>query len=910
MAHGGHEARARRDLLLPALEAAAGAGRLGQPRRPQPRLEAARRPAGRGVRRRLVLRPARRRRRGRRSSPTCATTSRAGSRARSGSARALEAAARAGRARRRRTSDATWLRSPCLGQCERAPAVLVTSAGPARRRGARPWRPLRRPTTCDRCSTTVRVVTGHAHRRAPMRASLAPQAGDQPLRLLARVGRVDPTVAGRVPRGSAATRRCAAALKMGAAAVIEEVTASKLVGRGGAAFPTGRKWAAVAAQPATPRYLVCNADESEPGTFKDRVILEQDPFALVESMTIAAFAVGASRGYLYLRGEYPLARRRLADAIDQARAAGLLGANVRGLGLVVRHRAAASAPAPTSRARRRRCSSRSRAARPEPRNKPPFPVELGLFGKPTAVNNVETLVNVPLILRNGGRAYATIGTEGSTGPKLFCVSGHVERPGRLRGRRSGRRWASSSSSPAACRAGGGSRRSCWAAPRASFVGPDKLDTPLTFEGTRAAGATLGSGVVMVFDETADLAGALRRIAAFFRDESCGQCVPCRVGTVRQEELLARLAGGAAARIARRGARAVRATSPRRCATRRSAASARRRPPRSRARIRGGLVHFDGIGGRRMTTGDIDRIYTEPAGPAVAHPAGAARRREVPTVELTHRRRRRLRPGRLDDPRGRPLGRASTRRRCATSRTSRRSTCAGCASSRSPDRACSSRPARGASRPGWRSRPTASASATRRRLVLELLGSSVDLSLAGPAEPDGDLARYADRYDADADALRTAGRAGGRRRARRARARATTTRRRRRRHARAAETVAQPVKVDNDLYVRDYSRCILCYKCVEACGERRPEHVRDRGRRARLRRPDLDRVRRPAARVGLRLLRQLHRRLPDGRADVPLRVRDARGRHVGRPRRRPSPTRSAPTAASAARSRSTSRTTGS
>jgi NADH-quinone oxidoreductase subunit F len=341
---------------------------------------------------------------------------------------------------------------------------------------------------------------------------------------------------------------------MGAEATIREVTDSKLMGRGGAAFPTGRKWSAVAAQPAQPHYVVCNADESEPGTFKDRVLMELDPFAVVEAMTIEGFATGASRGYLYIRGEYPLAEARITAALEAARAAGYLGENVAGTGwsfdIELRRGAGAYI-----------CGEETalfesiEGKRGEPRNKPPFPVEFGLFGKPTAINNVETLVNVLLVLgggegpeagdgTGGGARFASLGTEGSTGPKLFCLSGNVARPGvyevpfgttlrellELGGGVPGGRAIK------AILLGGAA---------GVFVGPETLDTPLTFEGTRAIGATLGSGVVMVFDETVDLVATLRRIAAFFRDESCGQCVPCRVGTVRQEELLARLADGGA-----------------------------------------------------------------------------------------------------------------------------------------------------------------------------------------------------------------------------------------------------------------------------------------------------------------------------------------------------------------------------
>jgi NADH-quinone oxidoreductase subunit F len=331
------------------------------------------------------------------------------------------------------------------------------------------------------------------------------------------------------------------AVKLGPAGVIREVTDSGLVGRGGAAFPTGRKWAAVAGQPVRPHELICNADESEPGTFKDRVLMEGDPYSVLEAMTIAGYATGAEHGYLYLRGEYPRALRALQTAIDTARERGFLGPDVMGLGFAfdVEIRRGAGAYI---------CGEETaifnsiEGYRGEPRNKPPFPVEVGLFGRPTLVNNVETLVNVLPILTGGPAAYAAVGTGRSSGPKLFCVSGSVARPGvyevpfgvTLRellelagGMPDGR-------SLKAVLLGGAA---------GAFVGPDGLDVPLTFEGATAAGVTLGSGVVMVLDDTVDLAPFLLRIAAFFRDESCGQCVPCRVGTVRQEEALVRLTGG-------------------------------------------------------------------------------------------------------------------------------------------------------------------------------------------------------------------------------------------------------------------------------------------------------------------------------------------------------------------------------
>jgi NADH-quinone oxidoreductase subunit F len=433
-----------------------------------------------------------------------------------------------------RDGQATWLRSPCLGVCERAPAAMITVAG------TDPKTAVAAPV--DAAGIAMRIDSNGRTDMAESPDPPIPQAGSPGLRLLAHVGVVDPASLDdyRAHGGFRALERARA---IGAQQVIDEVTASGLVGRGGAAFPTGRKWAAVAQQPAQPHYLVCNADESEPGTFKDRVLMEGDPFAVVEAMAIEAFAVGASKAYLYIRGEYPLAEKRIANAIAATRDAGLLAE----LEIEVRRGAGAYI-----------CGEETalfesiEGKRGEPRNKPPFPVEVGLFGKPTAVNNVETLVNVLQIVGADGAAAAfqALGTEGSAGPKLFCVSGNVARPGvyEVDFGTTLRELIDLSGGIA----GGKVLKAVLLGGAAGvFVGPDALDVPLTFEGTRAIGATLGSGVVMVFDETADMVGALTRIARFFRDESCGQCVPCRVGTVRQEELLARLSSGVAAAHGRR-----------------------------------------------------------------------------------------------------------------------------------------------------------------------------------------------------------------------------------------------------------------------------------------------------------------------------------------------------------------------
>ncbi|MFD8332985.1 NAD(P)H-dependent oxidoreductase subunit E [Streptomyces solisilvae] len=423
-------------------------------------------------------------------------------------------------------SGAVWQPSPCLGLCERAPAALALRAGET------PRAAVVAPATAGAIADAASAP--HDAAAEPPAVAAVPQSGADGLVLLRRVGVVDPGSLDdyRAHGGYAALRR---AFALGPAGVIREVTEAGLVGRGGAAFPTGRKWSATAQQPDHPHYLVCNADESEPGTFKDRVLLEGDPYALIEAMTIAGYATGAHRGYLYLRGEYPRALHRLRTAIDQARARGFLGEDVMGQGFAfdIEIRRGAGAYI---------CGEETaifnsiEGRRGEPRSKPPFPVEKGLFGKPTAVNNVETLVNVLPILIEGAQAYARTGTDTSTGTKLFCVSGTVARPGvyELPFGATLRELLELAGPPETLRAvllGGAA---------GGFVRPDELDVPLTFEGTRAAGTTLGSGVVLVLDDGVELPRVLLRIAEFFRDESCGQCVPCRVGTVRQEEALHRL----------------------------------------------------------------------------------------------------------------------------------------------------------------------------------------------------------------------------------------------------------------------------------------------------------------------------------------------------------------------------------
>src|SRR5579884_3701087 len=415
-----------------------------------------------------------------------------------------------------------WQRSPCLGMCDHAPAAMVVKAG---------LEPMQQPLGHVQAADVPSLLDVPRDGRVEK----LHVGGTQP-RLLRRIAvrrdsgnTTEPSIDEyRASGGYVALRR---ALEMGPAAVIAEITASKLVGRGGAAFSTGRKMEAVAHAAAHPHYIICNADESEPGTFKDRILMEHDPFAIVEAMTIAGIAAGCTQGFLYVRGEYPVAAQRLQHAVDEARSHGFLGNDImgRGLSFDVEIRRGAGAYI---------CGEETalfnsiEGKRGEPRNKPPFPAQAGLFGKPTLVNNVETLACIPDIITEGGEAFAATGTPGSTGTKLYCVCGTVRHAG-LYEVPFGTTLGELIELAGGLREGRTLHTVLLGGAAGTFVGPDALNMPLTFEATRAAGTTVGSGVVMLFDDTIDMAQIVTRIASFFRDESCGQCVPCRVGTVRQ-----------------------------------------------------------------------------------------------------------------------------------------------------------------------------------------------------------------------------------------------------------------------------------------------------------------------------------------------------------------------------------------
>jgi NADH-quinone oxidoreductase subunit F len=392
--------------------------------------------------------------------------------------------------------------SPCLGLCEHAPAVWMMDDGR--------WTVGDGTVEADRPRSMVygpiRILTANCGNGTTSLETYGEYAGLKKAK-------------GMTPE-----------------AVIAEVKASGLVGRGGAAFPTGVKWEGAAKAEGAPKYVICNADESEPGTFKDRVLLLDDPHRVIEGMCIAAYAIGASKGYIYIRGEYPYIVPVLENALKEARAAGYLGD---GFDIEIRVGAGAYI-----------CGEETalfesiEGKRGFPRIKPPFPTTHGVFGKPTVINNVETLCSVPMIITQGSAEYRKLGTEKSPGSKLFCVSGDVERRG-VYEIPFGTTLRELLEMAGGVKDGKHLQAVLFGGAAGAFATSDNLDVKLTFEDLRAAGLPLGSGVVMVFDEGRDMRQVLKSLGHFFAHESCGKCYPCQMGTQRQKEILERVANGMA-----------------------------------------------------------------------------------------------------------------------------------------------------------------------------------------------------------------------------------------------------------------------------------------------------------------------------------------------------------------------------
>ena len=324
--------------------------------------------------------------------------------------------------------------------------------------------------------------------------------------------------------------------------IIEQVKASGLRGRGGAGFPTGMKWQFVLKDTPKPKYICCNADESEPGTFKDHVLMERNPHLLIEGCAIACYAIGAKIAYIYIRGEFYHVQEILEAEIEKAYKAGLLGSNILGSGFdcdVYIHRGAGAYEAGEETA----LIESLEGKRAQPRLKPPFPAVEGLYQCPTAVNNVETLCNVPPIILNGAEWFAKLGPEKNGGPKLYCISGHVKKPG-----------VYEAAMNTTLReliydyAGGirGDRKLKAIIPGGSSVPlmlPDQLDTSASFDAIQKAGSLLGSAGLIVLDETVCMVWLAMNLLHFYRHESCGKCTPCREGCDWLYKLLMRLERG-------------------------------------------------------------------------------------------------------------------------------------------------------------------------------------------------------------------------------------------------------------------------------------------------------------------------------------------------------------------------------
>ncbi len=419
----------------------------------------------------------------------------------------------------------TYEQVPCLGMCEHAPNAL---------NGDKPGGNLTVADVPDFLACSHPEPEPRIYGTAPIK--------------VARVGQVDPYSLQdyEAHDGYAALQKV---LAMTPEAIMATLKASAVLGRGGAMFPVNLKWEFTRAAPGSPadKHIVANVDESEPGTFKDRALIDGDPFSLIEAMTIAAYAVGAENGWIFVRGEYPRSFERLSNAVDKARAAGYLGRDImgqQGFHFDIEMRKGAGAYI---------CGEETalieaiEGKRGFPRIKPPFPVTNGLFDQPTALNNVETLVAAMAVLNIGVEEWLQYGTEGSPGTKWFCLSGHVAQPGlyevpfglTIRELIEMAGGVPDGKELQAVLLGGAA---------GVFIGPDGLDMPLTYEDARAYGVPLGSGVIQIYDETVDLREILYRLSRFFAHESCGKCFPCQIGTQRQMEILDRVAHNGGPRV--------------------------------------------------------------------------------------------------------------------------------------------------------------------------------------------------------------------------------------------------------------------------------------------------------------------------------------------------------------------------
>jgi NADH-quinone oxidoreductase subunit F len=402
----------------------------------------------------------------------------------------------------------------CLGLCDQAPATLVN-----------------KKTQVNISANDITSMLAGKGKPSIIQVSGSPRELTSPIGMLAPTDLV-------AHRSDGAFTALEKALnEMTPDQVIDEVKEARLTGRGGAGFSTGAKWEFARKASGKPKFIVCNFDESEPGTFKDRVLMEGNPFRVIEGMTISAYAAGSNEGYIFVRGEYPKATEILEDALDELYADDLLGEDILGTGIAfnveIRHNAGAYI-----------CGEETalfetiEGKRGFPRHKPPYPTQAGLFGKPTTINNVETFAIIPSLILHGGEWFRQWGTDISAGLKLFCLSGHVNKPGVVEApyglpvRELIEQFGGGfDGEPQAVLIGGAA---------GGFLYPDNLDTPLTHEDLYKLDVPIGSGAIIVFNQTVDLWHVLEGLARFFVAECCGQCAPCRLGTKQIYNILQKI----------------------------------------------------------------------------------------------------------------------------------------------------------------------------------------------------------------------------------------------------------------------------------------------------------------------------------------------------------------------------------
>lgn len=450
------------------------------------------------------------------------------------------AALEAGVKERGLSEEAMVKKVGCMGLCAAGPIVGVHARG---ENGAQGVDTLYREMTVEDVPAVLDSLTGGEQLDKVIDVNI-PFFYRQEKNALANTGMVNPEKIEDYISADGYTALVKALTEMTPTDVIQEMMESGLRGRGGGGYPTGLKWSTVAKATGDLKYVVVNADEGDPGAFMDRSVLESDPHVLIEGMTIAAYAVGASEGVIYVRAEYPLAIKRLRTAIRQAERAGLLGNNICGTPFSFKIELRLGAGAFVCGEETALMSS-VEGNRGTPRVRPPYPAQSGLNGKPTLINNVETYANVPGIIGNGGKWFARIGTDKSKGTKVFALTGKITNTGLIEvpmgitlrevvfgiggGIPNGHKFK-------AIQTGG---------PSGGCIPEEFLDTPIDYESLKKLGSMMGSGGMIVMDDTANMVEVARYFMEFSKEESCGKCTPCRVGTTMMYNILTKFVQGEA-----------------------------------------------------------------------------------------------------------------------------------------------------------------------------------------------------------------------------------------------------------------------------------------------------------------------------------------------------------------------------